>query len=55
MTGLVVTADCSLGNVGGDTNRIQVLLNETKAKSLQFLKIVWQFLWTVKPVTIFTA
>ena len=41
--------------MGGDTNRIQVLLNETKAKSLQFLKIVWQFLWTVKPVTIFIA
>ena len=42
-----------LGNLNGDTNRVQKLLNETKAKSLQFLKIVWQFLWEQRPEEIF--
>ena len=42
-----------LGNIGGDTNRIQILLNDAKAKTLQFLKIVWQFLWEIKPEEIF--
>ena len=52
---LVVSGNSMFGNIGGDTNKIQVLLNETKSKTLQFLKIVWQFLWLVKPKDIYCA
>ena len=42
-----------LGNIAGDTNRIQVLMNDTKSKTIQFMKIVWQFFWLEKPENIF--
>lgn len=33
--------------------RIVHLINEGKEKALTFLKVIWQFLWTVKPREVF--
>ena len=39
----------------GDTRKARNLANQVACKALHFYKIIWQFLWLLKPADIFTG
>jgi hypothetical protein len=50
---LAIIGKQSFMDIGNDTQKIVLAINESKEKALTFLKVIWQYLWTLKPVDAF--